>query len=156
MGFFDFLKTTNNSNNSSNLERVLSELELNPYDYNHSDMEASEVTIDDELRNVVKVSDFTFDDDKRQFEYISLSDKADGKKAIFASKNNADERDLRDLINLMYSHLGEDFVYQKEFNQDDLFKFRSEPNGIFRTWYLKYEIEIGFLSQTIYVNVDEK
>ncbi|MFT5760918.1 MAG: hypothetical protein ACI8WA_000019 [Polaribacter sp.] len=155
MGFFDFLKSDNN-NNSSKLDSILTELNVNPYDYNHEEMEVGEVTIDDELKNVIKVSDLNLNEGEKPFEYISLSEKANGKRSIFLSKNDADEKDVRDLINLFYSVLGEDFVYQKEFDQNDLNAYRDEENGTFRSWYLKYEIIIAFSSKTLFVLIDDK
>ncbi|EKT2068676.1 hypothetical protein O8E88_000458 [Flavobacterium psychrophilum] len=155
MGFLDFFKN-NNKTETPKIDLLLSELKVNPYDFNHNEMQSVEITIDDELNNIIEVSDLTLNIGDKPFEYISLSSKQNGKRSIFLSQNNANEKDLRNLINSFNSVLGEDFVYQKEFNQNDLSTFRNEPNGIFRTWYLKYEISIGFTSQTIYVNIDEK
>lgn len=156
MGFLDFFKSNNDNSNSSKLENILTELNINPYDYNHEEMEVAEVTIDDELKNVVKVSDLNLNEGEKPFEYICLSEKDDGKRSLFLSQNNAGEKDVRDLINSFYSVLGEDFVYQKEFDQNDLNSYRNENNGTFRSWYLKYEIIIAFSDKTVFVLVDEK
>ena len=155
MGFLDFFKN-NKKTETPKIDFLLSELKVNPYDFNHNQMESAEITIDDELNNIVEVSDLTLNIGDKPFEYISLSSKKNGKRSIFLSQNNANEKDLRNLINSFNAVLGEDFVYQKELNQNDLYTFRNEPSGTFRSWYLKYEISIGFTSQTIYVNIDEK
>ena len=163
MGIFDRLKPKKESDESrkKRLMVILSDLGCNPHDFQHQEMDSSEISLQEELDGVVKASDLTFEDGEKEFDYISLNDQNDGTKLLYLAINNREPRETKNLVDKYSSRLGEDFVLQNEFTSNDLYTLENEPNGHIRTWYLTYfEVLIGFANNnhgtSTYVLVKEK
>ena len=161
MGIFNIFKSNNNSSKYNDIEVILSKLNINPREFDEKEMDSVEVTIDDELNEIIKVYELIYENDKIPFDYISLSEKTNGKRNLFLSMSNRNEREIKNLIDLYFNELGADFVYLKEFSSTDLQQFRSENVGQLRNWYdVKYDIGIAFskneIAENVYVTVHEK
>jgi len=139
------------------IEKILSELKINPYDYNHNEMESIELELDDELVGTVRISE-KYDDN--HFDYICLSDYENGKKSLFLTLVLSEERDLRNLIDDYSSYFGEDWIFKSKFEISDLTTYRTELSDNLRTWIKSgYKIIVGFSkknSPRIFVGVYEQ
>lgn len=150
MGIFDKFKVKKESHESrkERLKAILSDLTINPYDFDHSRMELCEISLQDELEGVIKMSDLTFEQGEKEFDYVCLYDKKDGTKLLYLGINNRDERETRNLVDKFSSRLGPDFLELNEFTAYDLSTMTEEDSGHLRTWHLTYfEVIIGFLKR---------
>ncbi len=163
MGIFDRLKPKKESDESrkKRLMAILSDLDCNPHDFQHQEMNSYEISLQEELDGVIKASDLTFEDGEKEFDYISLNNYSDGTKLLYMAINNREPRETKNLVDKYNSRLGEDFVLQNEFTSSDLYTLENESNMHLRTWYLTYfEVTIGFSNNdnrtSTYVLVKEK
>jgi len=72
-----------NSLNKDQQKQLLSKLGINPYDFNHKDMEPLKLPLKVKEVGVVKSSAWYANDDDGEFSYINLSDSWSGEKALF-------------------------------------------------------------------------
>lgn len=146
MGLFDFIKGKEEKGSSKNYLNLLKELGIDFDSYVHEDMEPVELTIDDEVEGIIKTSDFIDTSEGVLFNYVSLSDKKDGRKELTLNKLNSSEHDIKDMVNKFYSVLGEDYLFNGEFNSEDLDKIRNNQGQGLRRWDDEsgYNILLGY------------
>ncbi len=124
------------------IEEILTKLKINPYDFNHDEMESVEIDLDDELLGKIRLSE---KHNENPFDYICLSDYENGKKSIYFSTTNFEERDLRNLVDEYSSYFGEDWIFKSKFDTMDLTTYRTELSDSLRTWIKPgYKIVIGY------------
>lgn len=130
------------------LSQILIKLNVNPLQYNHEEMDSSEISLAGELKGEIKCSDLTLeenDDDEMRYTYICLTDFINGKKDLYLSFILRDERHLKGLVDEFSIELGEGFLGKKEFTHTDLMEIRNEMKGDLRVWYEEeYQIQISF------------
>lgn len=129
MGFFSKKKKQDN-----NYLEKLKELDIDFYAYSHDDLEPVELTIDDELNNIEKISDKLYEDEELLFNYTSLTTNEKGLNELSLSKQITSERDIRDKVNLICSVLGVDETFNVDFEAEDLEKIRSGETSNLRRW----------------------
>lgn len=177
MGLFDFLKPKDKlsktvytdgepeertkSLNKEEQKELLSKLGINPYDFNHEDMESSEISLNEEVAGAIKISDLMIENPKNEFDYISLTNNKDGSRSLYLSQNNQEERAIKVLIDKYFKELGETKFVGAEFTKYDLMQINESSNGELREWQLKdFKIVIGYNHnselKSNYVLVEEK
>ncbi|TAI48989.1 hypothetical protein [Flagellimonas allohymeniacidonis] len=163
MGLFDRLKPKKESdeNRKARLKTILSNVDINPYDYDHQNMEETEISLKEELEGAVKISELNGTDCEQGFDYVSITDHKDGTRFLYKAMNDPNPRATRDLVNKLYNGLGEDFLGQGEFASFDLDMMESEEGGAFRSWYLTYfDVNVGFVNRddgiSTYLMISEK
>ncbi|MEJ1221745.1 hypothetical protein [Sediminicola sp. 1XM1-17] len=161
MGLFDRFKKESDESRKSRLKEILSDIGCNPYDFNHDEMESYELSLQEELDEVIIGSEITYDNRERDFDFVSLNDYQNGTKFLYMAMNNRDTRETRNLIDRYSSRLGEDMLLRKEFKSVDLYELENEPKGHLRTWELTFfNITIGYSNEdninTTYVVVYDK
>ncbi|MBZ9728333.1 hypothetical protein LB467_01410 [Salegentibacter sp. JZCK2] len=157
MGLFDFFKSNKSSSNNSKSEKIkqtrtkegtkaiLSKLGINPYYYNHEEMEPSEISLNEELAGAIKVSDITFELGDKEFDYISLTDNKDGTKSLYLAQNHPEERSIKVLVDKFYVELGEAKYLGQEFTKYDLMTMNEQSHFELREWQLPgFKIVIGY------------
>lgn len=163
MGLFDRLKSKKEQSRSKKqaLMHLLSEININPYDYEHESMEAAEISLNDELEGAIKCSEYFGNNIESNFDYISLVEYDNGTRYLYMAMNNRNPRETRDLVDKCHSTLGDDFLDQGRFTSYDLDLYQQEENGTIRSWFLTFfEVNIGFINKddffTTYVMITEK
>ena len=159
MGLFNFFKSNKSSSDDSNSEKIkqtkkgikeetktiLSKLGINPYDFNHEEMEPSDISLNEELAGAIKVSDLTFELGEKEFDYISLTDNKDGTKSLYLAQNHPEERAIKVLVDKYYEELGEAKYLGQEFTKYDLMTMNEQPHFELREWQLPgFKIVIGY------------
>lgn len=141
------VKKTNDLLNVKKEQReLLSKLKINPYDYKHENMESVEISLSEELDGAIEISDFQSEDTGNEFDYISLTDYKNGKKSLYLSQTNREERAIKILIDKYSNEFGEDKItWRKEFTKCDLIQMDENLQGHLREWYLdEFHIIIGY------------
>ena len=177
MGLFDFLKPKNKpvdtvytdgiterkikSLNKDQQKELLSKLGINPYDFNHDDMIASEISLNEEVAGAIRVSDWNAENSDGEFDYISLSDINDGSKSLYLAQNNREERAIKVLVDKYFAEFGETHLCGAGFSKYDLMQMNESLNGELREWYLNdFKIAVGYNYgselQSNYVIVEER
>ncbi|MBI6121248.1 hypothetical protein [Salegentibacter maritimus] len=166
MGIFDIFKAKPEPNEKNDPERLknlvlLTELNINPYDYNHDDLERFEIGLSEELDGDIKTSEKTYFEGENEFDYISLTDRTLDRKSLFKSKLNPDERKIQEIVDNYYEVLGKDFVKEKQFSSTDLYNYQEQESGHLRTWYpFNFEVILGFnsnkMGKSLFVLVQER
>jgi len=178
MGIFDFLKPKKSTEsepiytdgvterrikslNKEQQKELLSKLGINPYDFNHDEMEPSEISLNEEVAGAVKVSDWTAENNAGEFDYISLTDNDDGSKSLYLAQNNREERAIKVLVDKYFNEFGETQFVGAEFGKYDLMQMNEAPSGELREWYLNdFKIVVGYnyssQLESNYVLVEER
>jgi hypothetical protein len=142
-------------------KKLLSKLEINPYDFNHEDMEPSEISLNEEVTGAVKVSDWTAENNNGEFDYISLTDNDDDSKSLYLAQINREERAIKVLIDKYFEEFGETQLVRTKFGKNDLIQMNESPRGELREWYLNdFKIIVGYnyssQMESNYVLVEER
>lgn len=177
MGLFNFLKPKNKSTETvytdgqterkiSSLSKdqqkeLLSKLGINPYEFNHENMEPSEISLNEEVAGAVRISDWSADNAEGEFDYISLTDNIDGSKSLYLAQNNREDRAIKVLVDKYFTEFGETPYFGAAFSKYDLMQINESPNGELREWHLNdFKIVVGYNYSskflTNYVLVEEK
>lgn len=155
MGIFNIFNSSKNEENRKfKFLSLLTEHNLNPYDYHHNNLEHSEISLSEELDGVVKCSDFSYFNNEFEYDYVSLCDYKDGRKSLFLSINQSDEKNLRKIVDKYIKIFGKDDFNNEEFNHYDLITIKEQKKWNIREWNKEFfKIYIGYTKSENLLNI---
>ncbi len=124
------------------ISKKLSDLDINPLDKRHDEMEDNFKDLDfgDEVYNVEFKSSSYYEKDG-EIIYTQLQDKTDGIKTYAVYYKNQTERKIKVIVDKFYNVFGEDTFFAKEYRKQDYLAKRSYIP--IRWWTFKnYELKI--------------
>ena len=152
MGVFDIFRKKKEE--GKDYIELLKLLDIDLFSYNHDDMTNKELSLDNEVAGIIKSSTKMID--SSFFDYLRISDYKNMSRELNLLKDNATEKDIRDITNQLSEVLGEDDSYYTEFTSEDLAIIRGEieeeeePYLNTRKWttyytnHIKYETTIAY------------
>ncbi|ARV11482.1 hypothetical protein BTO09_03620 [Gilvibacter sp. SZ-19] len=129
----------------NNCADKLSTLNVLPKDFDFSTMEEIEVSLSEELEGVVKAYDINYEDAEGDFDSLSITEKENGKRELFAIQVNRGEKSLRDLVDKYCDTLGDPQGVYSKFHKTDLMMMQDYDAMEMRDWrFSDYTICIGY------------
>lgn len=129
----------------NNCADKLSTLKVLPRDFDFSTMEEIEVSLSEELEGVVKAFDINYENAEEDFDNLSITEKENGKRELFAIQINRGEKSLRDLVDKYCDILGDPQGVYSKFHQTDLMMMQDYDAMEMRDWrFSDYTISIGY------------
>jgi len=134
--------------NKDQQKQLLSKLGINPYDFNHEDMEPAEVSPEEKGAGMEKASDWYSEEENAEFDTITLIDCHNGLKNLMLFQNGIEDDPIQILVDKYFAVLGKTHLGQAEFSKDDLMLIKNPPQpptSNLREWYLNdFIITIAF------------
>ncbi|WP_336069101.1 hypothetical protein [Mesoflavibacter sp. CH_XMU1404-2] len=158
-------ETDNFDSNQNKLlkeNKILSSLGINLHEFNQDEMEDVEISLQEEIDDVIRVSEIYLQEKEDEFDYISLSEFKNGTKSLYLSQSNQKEKAIKNLIDKFFEKLGETHLMDGEFSKTDLLILNENNSFKLREWYLdNYKITVGYNynnsdNRVNYVIVDER
>ena len=131
MGLFSKRKTEKKKEKS--YKETLLSLGIDIDSFNHDELVPEEITIDDEVKGIVKKSGKIYEEEEAPYNIVDLSTTKDGKKELSLSVIS-DEYKTKDIVDEFNAAFGSDDDSRSEFRSEDLEEVRKPGTKIIRKY----------------------